>query len=126
MAIGNRQIGWSQEDNLLWEISRQLDRMNSILCPCPITTTTSTTIIPLVNATGLFQNCGQPCGSACSGLLLYYNIWMTQECIDLFPTIGCEIWDDEERTKPFPDGTYNLGNGNCIVVTGGIITDAPS
>jgi len=42
MAIGNRQIGWSQEENLLWEVSRQLDRMNSILCPCPTTTTTST------------------------------------------------------------------------------------
>ena len=46
MAIGNRQIGWSQEDNLLWEISKQLDRMNSILCPCPITTTTTTTPPP--------------------------------------------------------------------------------
>jgi DNA polymerase elongation subunit (family B) len=43
MSIGNRQIGWSQEENLLWEVSRQLDRMNSILCPCPITTTTTTT-----------------------------------------------------------------------------------
>jgi hypothetical protein len=42
MSIGNRQIGWSQEENLLWEVSRQLDRMNSILCPCPTTTTTST------------------------------------------------------------------------------------
>jgi hypothetical protein len=45
MAIGNRQIGWSQEENLLWEISRQLDRINSQMCvgPCPTTTTTTTT-----------------------------------------------------------------------------------
>ena len=52
MAIGNRQIGWSQEDNLLWEISKQLDRMNSIVCtgPCPTTTTTSTTL-PLTTTT---------------------------------------------------------------------------
>ena len=44
MAIGNRQIGWSQEENILWEISKQLDKMNAILCtgPCPTTTTTST------------------------------------------------------------------------------------
>ena len=44
MAIGNRQIGWSQEENLLWEISKQLDKMNAILCtgPCPTTTTTTT------------------------------------------------------------------------------------
>jgi hypothetical protein len=44
MAIGNRQIGWSQESNLLWEISRQLDRLNSQMCTggCPTTTTTTT------------------------------------------------------------------------------------
>lgn len=52
MAIGNRQIGWSQEENLLWEISRQLDKMNSILCtgPCP-TTTTTTTVTPIFRLT---------------------------------------------------------------------------
>jgi hypothetical protein len=48
---------------------------------------------------------------------------MTQECIDSFPTIGCGIWGKEDRSETFPDGTYNLGNGDCIVITGGIITD---
>ena len=49
MAIGNKQIGWSQESNLLWEISKQLDRAIAVLCtgPCPTTTTTTTT--PLCN-----------------------------------------------------------------------------
>jgi hypothetical protein len=132
MSIGNRQIGWSQEENLLWEVSRQLDRMNSILCPCPTTTTsttivpttTTTTTIPLVNADRLFRDCNEPCGSNCGGGgLTYYNVWMTQECIDSFPTIGCEIWDNEEGTNPLNDGTYNLGDGTCIVITGGVITD---
>lgn len=27
MAIPNKQIGWSQESNLIWEISRQLERL---------------------------------------------------------------------------------------------------
>ncbi len=47
MSIGNRQIGWSQESNLLWEISRQLDRLNSQMCTgdCPTTTTTTTTTV---------------------------------------------------------------------------------
>jgi len=27
MAIPNKQIGWSQEANLIWEISRQLERL---------------------------------------------------------------------------------------------------
>ena len=51
MAIGNKQIGWSQESNLLWEISRQLDRMNSILCTGPCPTTTSTTTLPTTTTT---------------------------------------------------------------------------
>lgn len=48
MSIPRKQIGWSNESNLLWEISRQLDRINSFMCegPCP-TTTTTTTIAPI-------------------------------------------------------------------------------
>jgi len=44
MAIPSKQIGWSQESNLLWEISYQLDQALSVLCtgPCPTTTTTTT------------------------------------------------------------------------------------
>jgi hypothetical protein len=41
--IPRKQIGWSQESNLLWEISRQLDRIINQMCvgPCPTTTTTT-------------------------------------------------------------------------------------
>jgi hypothetical protein len=88
------------------------------------TTTTTTTTIPLVNTDSLFKMCSSDCGNACPGpIFTYYNIWMTQECIDTWPSIGCGIWEKEDRTDPFPDGTYNLGNGDCIVITGGIITD---
>lgn len=50
MAIPNKQIGWSEKANLLWEISRQLDRLNTQMCTggCPTTTTTSTTL-PVCN-----------------------------------------------------------------------------
>ncbi len=43
MAIPNKQIGWSEKANLLWEISRKLDRINSQMCvgTCPTTTTTT-------------------------------------------------------------------------------------
>jgi hypothetical protein len=27
MSVPNKQIGWSQEANLLWEISKQLDKL---------------------------------------------------------------------------------------------------
>jgi hypothetical protein len=45
MSIAPKQIGWSQESNLLWEISKQLDRLNTQMCTggCPTTTTTTTT-----------------------------------------------------------------------------------
>ena len=46
--IPNKQIGWSEKANLLWAISKQLDRTISLMCtgPCPTTTTTSTTVAP--------------------------------------------------------------------------------
>jgi hypothetical protein len=46
MSIPNKQIGWSEKANLLWEISKQLDRINSVVCtgPCPTTTTTTTVL----------------------------------------------------------------------------------
>jgi hypothetical protein len=44
MAIPPKQIGWSEKANLLWQISKQLDRLNSQMCigGCPTTTTTTT------------------------------------------------------------------------------------
>jgi hypothetical protein len=42
MAIGNRQIGWSNESNLLWNISKQLDRLIKVT-GANLTTTTTTT-----------------------------------------------------------------------------------
>jgi hypothetical protein len=31
MSIGNRQIGWSNESNLLWNISKQLEKLNGVV-----------------------------------------------------------------------------------------------
>ena len=58
--IPNRQIGWSQEENLLWQISKQLDRMDSILCtgPCPTSSTsTSTSTSSTTTTTTTVCNC---------------------------------------------------------------------
>lgn len=51
MAIPNKQIGWSQRANLLWEISKQLERLTQVagsivINPTPLTTTTTTTSLP--------------------------------------------------------------------------------
>jgi hypothetical protein len=43
MAIGSRQIGWSNESNLMWEIAKKLERLIQVAGPAPTTTTTSST-----------------------------------------------------------------------------------
>jgi hypothetical protein len=49
MAIPSRQIGWGTKSNLLWEISKQLERLTGVVgrnIP-PSTTTTTTTTVPV-------------------------------------------------------------------------------
>lgn len=45
MAIPSRQIGWSTTDNLLWEISKQLQYLTQVVAN-QTTTTTTTTVAP--------------------------------------------------------------------------------
>jgi len=45
MAIPSRQIGWGTEENLLWEISKQLEQLTGVIGNL-ITTTTTTTAAP--------------------------------------------------------------------------------
>lgn len=42
MAIPSRQIGWSTTDNLLWEISKQLQYLTQVVANNTTTTTTTT------------------------------------------------------------------------------------
>lgn len=204
MAIPSRQIGWGTQANLLWQISKQLERLICVAsCKCPSTTTTTTTIEPtttttttvinsfcytiecsgsfefsyilpdgtpsgiissrattvtfcaqensvnasstspltitggtsicfsdgdcevVVNTNYTFVNCPGDCGFGCPGPLDYFNVWMTQSCIDSWPTIGCEVWLDEARTLPFPSGDYNNSGTGCITITDGVVTAIP-
>lgn len=43
MGIPNKQIGWSQESNLLWQISNQLDQLIKVTASLTTSTTTTTT-----------------------------------------------------------------------------------
>jgi hypothetical protein len=43
MAIPSRQIGWSTKSNLLWQISKQLERLTAVVSKNTTTTTSSTT-----------------------------------------------------------------------------------
>ena len=41
MAIPSRQIGWSTTDNLLWQISKQLEYLTQVTAHPPVSTTTT-------------------------------------------------------------------------------------
>jgi hypothetical protein len=80
----------------------------------------------IVESTNRFVECGlvDECTEACAEPFNYYTVYMTQNCIDNWPSIGCEVWLDATKTTPFPDGGYSNGIGSgCIVITGGIITN---
>jgi hypothetical protein len=47
MAIPSRQIGWGTEDNLLWQISKQLERLTQVTGNSIVPTTTTTTTLPV-------------------------------------------------------------------------------
>lgn len=51
MGIGPKQIGWSNESNLLWQISKQLERLIQVTGNLASTTTTTTTVAPTTTTT---------------------------------------------------------------------------
>ena len=89
------------------------------------TTTTTTTIAPLVFTNNTFVNCSDPCGLACLFPLSYFEVWMSQDCIDNWPQIGCQVFLDSEGKIPFSTGNYNDGNGGCIYIENGVVIPAP-
>lgn len=134
MAIPSRQIGWGTQANLLWQISKQLERLICVAaCECPTTTTTTSTVAPITTTTTTtaalvftnttFVNCEAPCSVACAYPQLYFDIWMSQDCIDNWPQVGCQVFLDIEGSigGPFPTGTYNTGEGLCINIEDGVI-----
>ena len=55
MAIPSKQIGWGTEENLLWQISKQLETLTKVVYNIggntPSTTTTTTTVAPTTTTT---------------------------------------------------------------------------
>ena len=56
MGIPNKQIGWSQESNLLWEVSSQLEKLTCATCNImgPSGTSGTSGIVPVAVNYGLF------------------------------------------------------------------------
>jgi hypothetical protein len=51
MAIPSRQIGWGTQENLLWEISKQLEQLAGVMSKIGQTTSTTTTNSPTTTTT---------------------------------------------------------------------------
>lgn len=73
MAIPSRQIGWGAEENILWEISKQLEALTGVVSKIGVisTTTTTTTIAFTTTST-----------STTSGPIPYAYTVCTGESID--------------------------------------------
>ena len=115
MAIPSRQIGWGTEDNLLWQISKQLEQLTNVTAQACTTTTstsssttTTTTTLPLYRVyTALLTQTGE--GSNVNGV----------SDTPLLPGVTYEIIDNDSGTADFTNvGAPNNTVGTFFVATG--------
>jgi hypothetical protein len=115
MAIPSKQIGWGTQENLLWEISKQLEQLAGVMSKigqtttsttttvAPTTTTTSTTTSGLFPINGIYYSSNG--GAICSSPI---------DIFSPFPNAYC-------TTSTLQDGSYLYsGNGTANPVIGGI------
>jgi hypothetical protein len=114
MAIPSRGIGWSTEDNLLWQISKQLEQLTNVTAKgCTTTTstssstTTTTTTLPVYQVyTALLTQTGASTPNAVGDL-------------PLLPGTTYEIIDNDGGTADFTNvGAPNNNVGTFFVATG--------
>jgi hypothetical protein len=106
MAIPSRQIGWGTEDNLLWQISKQLEQLTNVTAQGCTTTTTTTTLPAYKVYTALLYQTGGDNSNA---------------VIDLPLIIGVtyRIADNDGDTADFTNvGAPNNNFGTYFVATG--------
>lgn len=115
MAIPSRQIGWGTEDNLLWQISKQLEQLTNVTAQACTTTTstsssttTTTTTLPVYRVyTALLSQTGE--GSNVNGV----------SNTPLLPGVTYEIIDNDSGTADFTNvGAPNNTVGTFFVATG--------
>ena len=94
MAIPSRQIGWGTEENLLWQISKQLDNLIKVTYNIGTTTTTTT-----INPNWVFVSGGTlafPTNT--TGYTLYTGAWTAPDdgqTVDTFPLAGIFYNNDD-------------------------------
>ena len=117
MAIPSRQIGWGTEENLLWQISKQLESLTRVVYNIGgNTTTTTTTIVPTTTTTttiggvsfaaaiGAFSS-NDACAGIGTSLTLYYSGSLGN---------GTALFYDAGLTSPYQPGSPPSGNGSYL------------
>jgi hypothetical protein len=114
MAIPSKQIGWSTQSNLLWEISKELERLTCVMAGgC---TTTTTTTVPPYYAFILAYSNGNGNVGACANLPGIDIFYTTSNVIGE----GVFIYTDIALTIPAAGGWYAYdGNSYKTVETSG-------
>ena len=132
MGIPNRQIGWSQESNLLWQISKQLDYASCQLCTISGTSgtsgtsgydgdrfrTTSTTTFTLGVTTTIVVEPGLAYTPA-QDIIITYNVGNHQTCTVVSYDINTGVMVIGAPVTVTGSGTYSLWTVNLDGAAGG-------
>ena len=132
MGIPNRQIGWSQESNLLWQISKQLDQASCQLCTISGTSgtsgtsgydgdrfrTTSTTTFTLGVTTTIVVEPGLAYTPA-QDIIITYNVGNHQTCTVVSYDINTGVMVVGGPVTVTGSGTYSLWTVNLDGAAGG-------
>jgi hypothetical protein len=132
MGIPNRQIGWSQESNLLWQISKQLDYASCQLCTISGTSgtsgtsgydgdrfrTTSTTTFTLGVTTTIVVEPGLAYTPA-QDIIITYNVGNHQTCTVVTYDINTGVMVIGAPVTVTGSGTYSLWTVNLDGAAGG-------
>jgi len=132
MGIPNRQIGWSQESNLLWQISKQLDYASCQLCTISGTSgtsgtsgydgdrfrTTSTTTFTLGVTTTIVVEPGLAYTPA-QDIIITYNVGNHQTCTVVTYDINTGVMVIGAPVTVTGSGTYSSWTVNLDGAAGG-------
>ena len=124
MAIPSRGIGWGTEENLLWQISKQIERLTCVTAGgCGSITTTTTTTLPVYRVyTALLTQTGTdaPVATVLQNTLegtisFHYSGEGNYVVVNSIP------WDQSKTTFQLEQGFSDFGSfvPSFVPITGG-------
>ena len=120
MAIPSRQIGWGTEENLLWQISKQLESLTRVVYNIggntTSTTSTTTTIVPTTTTTTTIGGVSFAAAigafnptDACAGIGTSFTLYYSGSLGN-----GTALFYDAGLISPYQPGSPPSGNGSYL------------